>query len=306
MTAPSARDLNDLTVFTRVAETGSFTAAARDLGLPKSTVSRRVARLETALGVRLLARSTRKLSLTEAGELYFACAARILVELTETETALTEAQAIPKGRIRVAAPAEHSISSEVATRFMQAFPDVRVDMEFTGREVNVVEEGYDAAICVGKLASLSAVAAKLIESPIRIVASPDYLASHPAPTSAQDISNHACIAFGPPLPTTTWTLGRANDPVRLQITPRATFNNLAAVRTATIAGLGLALLPLLVCKNDIANGRLQVVLEEASPPDVPISLTYPAGPIRTRAARAFIDFVRSTFEDLAGPMEPPG
>ena len=298
MSAGIERDLNDVIVFTRVVEAGTFTAAAHTLGLPKSTVSRRVSRLEGALGIQLLARTTRKLSLTDAGQRYYDCAARLLNELKETESALTEAQVVPKGRVRVVAPAEHSISSQLVARFLEVYPQVRVDIEFTSRQVNILEEGFDAAISAGAVDNLSVVAFKLIDSPFRIVASASYLERAGTPNSPQQLKDHACLAFGPPLPTTTWTLRDGDRSLRLQITPRATFNNLAAVHTSALAGHGIALLPTLVCGSDIDRGHLVAILPAASPAAIPVWLTYPAGRNRSRAARAFIDFVKANFASL--------
>jgi DNA-binding transcriptional LysR family regulator len=292
------RDYNDVYVFLHVVQAGSFTAAGRSLNMPKSGVSRRVTRLETELGVRLLHRSTRKLSLTEAGRRYFEQAKTLFDGLVNAEGELTEAQSVPKGRIKIAAPAEHAISAELVVRFLRAHPQVRVDVLFTGRTVNPIEEGFDAVISIGAPSSLSVVARRLLDSAFHLVAAPMYLAEHPAPTEIADLTAHAIIAFGPPTPLVTWQLD-PDGATRIQLVPRASFTHLGAVRSAALAGLGIASLPGLSCRADLAAGRLVEVLPGQAGPSVPIWLEYPSGRTLPRATRVFIDFVRAHFASVA-------
>lgn len=301
------RDLNDVLVFLQVVASGTFTAAGRALRVPTSTVSRRVARLEEQLGVRLLQRTTRKLSLTEAGRLYYERGSAFFSELEQTENVLADAQASPRGRVRATAPLEHSISMRVITPFIERYPDVRVDLELTNRSVNIIEEGYDASICAGPIPSLSVVAHKLMDSPFRIVASPKYLARRGAPETPEALSEHDCVVFGPASSASTWTVPTDDGLLHVPVHGRLAVNHMAAVRDATVAGLGIALLPELVCCAALACGELEVVLPGIAPPPVPVWVTHPAGRFLPPAVKAFVQHVRENFADLATVSGPtPG
>jgi len=293
------RDLNDVLIFLQVVKSGSFTAAGQDLGVPTSTVSRRVSRLEEQLGVQLLQRTTRKLSMTDAGRLYFEQGTSTFAGLEEAENQLADAQASPKGRVHATAPLEHSVSMRLVTPFLERYPDVRVDLELTNRSVNIIEEGYDASIYAGPIANLSVVAHKLMDSPFRLVASPEYLATRAPPQRPTDLSDHDCVLFGAASSGATWTLPDEGGDVAVQVRGRVAINHLAGVLHATLAGLGVALLPELVCGPDIAGGRLVVLLPGVAPPPVPVWITHPAGRYLSPAVRAFVTHVRENFADLA-------
>ncbi len=299
------RDLNDVLVFLQVVTSGSFTAAGRALSLPTSTVSRRVSRLEEQLGVRLLQRTTRKLSLTAAGQLYHERGTAFFAELELAENMLADAQANPRGRVRATAPLEHGISMRIVAPFIQAHPDVRVDLELTNRSVNIIEEGYDAAICAGPIPSLSVVAHKLMDSPFLVVASADYLERRGAPQRVSELSEHDCVVFGPASASSTWTLPGDDGPVQIPVHGRIAVNHMAAVRDATIAGLGLALLPEIICGEAVAAGQLQVVLPGVAPAAVPVWITHPAGRFLPPAVKAFVAHVRENFAELATGVPPP-
>ena len=295
MSVSIERDLNDVLIFLQVVESGSFTAAGRKLGVPTSTVSRRVQRLEDELGVRLLQRTTRKLSLTEAGKMYRERTSELFAGLEEAENILADAQVNPKGRIRVTAPLEHGISMRVVTPFLERYPDVRVCLELTSRPVNIIEEGYDAALVAGELPSLSVVAHKLLDSSFRLVASPSYVERRGAPERLEDLAEHDCVVFGHPSGGATWNLAGQDITVRSRIAT----NHMAAVRDATLAGLGVALLADLICAEHIEAGTLVALLPDAAPPPVPIWITYPSGRYLAPAVRAFVDHVRETFPAVA-------
>ena len=297
------RDLNDVRIFTKVVEARSFTAAATALGLPNSTVSRRVSRLEKALGVRLLHRTTRKLSLTDAGHVYYERSVRFFSELEDAENELAQSRSTPRGRIRVIAPVEHTISVLLVTEFLGRYPEVRVDMEFSSRDLNIIHEGFDVAIHVGVITNMSVVAHKLIDSPFRIVASPSYLKERGCPTSIASLTDHDCLILGPSSSNAAWTLpdgGRCET--RIPVRGRLAANHLAAVRAAACAGLGVALLPLVTCRSDIEAGVLRVVLPGVAPPPVPVHVIYPSGGVLAPSVRAFVDFVRERFAVIAGDI----
>ena len=248
------RDLNDVLIFTKVVEAGSFTAAARGLGLPTSTVSRRVARLEAHLDTRLLQRTTRKLSLTDAGRLYYERGAQVFTGLEEAEQILAETRAAPRGRVRVTAPVEHTIVMRMVRPFLERYPGVQVDLELTNRSVNLVEEGFDVGIHAGALADSSLVASKLMDSPFQLVASPAYLELRGEPGRIQELSGHDCIVFGGTSLNAAWSFSVGRKIVKVPIRGRVAVNHLQAVRDAALAGLGIAMLPALVCGEDLRSG----------------------------------------------------
>ncbi len=295
-------NLNDLKVFIQVVDTGSFTAAAQRMRTPPSTVSRRVARLEKRLGTRLLHRTTRKLRLTDSGQRYYTRGSRILEELEDAERELAQLQASPRGRVRIAAPMDHSVTMKLISRFLLEHRDVRVELFLTNRFVDLVEDGYDVSIQPGELPdSTQLVAFKLMDSPFRLVASPGYLAKRSEPAVPEDLATHDCIVFGPSVET-VWSLSGAAGDVKVPVRGRLAVNHLLSVKDAAVSGVGIAMLPTVVCNADIRSGALRVVLPKAVPPTVPIWVTYSGGRHISPAVRAFADFAkehfRPTLEDL--------
>lgn len=288
------RDLNDVLIFLHVARERSFTAAGRALGVPTSTVSRRIQRLERDLGIQLLRRSTRTLSLTDAGEVYRHKAAELVAGLEQTENALADARATPMGRLRVTAPVEHEISLRVVSSFLQRYPEVRVELDLSYQQANIIEEGYDVAITAGSLPNDSLVAHKLNESCPRIVASPSYIERHGMPTSPDALSKHACILFGRARTTSTWILGGKAVPVHGPLV----VNHFAAVRDAALEGVGIARVAEVLCKSDIEAGRLVELFEDLPRPTVTLWVTYLPDRHLTPAVRAFVDHVRETFPSM--------
>ena len=298
------RDLNDVTVFVQVVQSGSFTRAAETLGYPTSTVSRRVARLERALGTLLLQRTTRKLSLTDAGQLYFDRSSQVLGELNQVELALAQAQTKPTGRVRVAAPLELEPCMELVTSFLDTYPEIRVDLDLMSRQVNLVEEGYDVALQSGELPQSSLSAHKLMDSPFLLVASPEYIARRGEPSDPAALREHDCIVVGHSSSGTTWSLTGAKGPLRVRVRGRFAVNHLQAANFAALAGLGIALLPTVVCGDDVRSGRLQAVLQDAVPPPVPVWVVHPGGRLLTPAVQAFVDFLKTRFRGLVDPSLP--
>src|SRR5262245_24864330 len=196
-------DLNELLVFTRVVQAGSFTAAARLLKMPKSSVSRKVSDLEERIGARLLHRTTRKLGLTDAGRIYFERAAPIVSDIEQVDQAVAELQATPRGLLRITAPLSFGLVGPIVASFLEQNSEVRVDLVCTDRVVNLVEEGFDVAIRAGHLADSALVARRLGVLRRVLVAAPAYLKRYPHVKAPNDLEKHPCIAFGSiPAPTT--------------------------------------------------------------------------------------------------------
>lgn len=294
-------DLNDVLVFSRVVDAGSFTGAARQLGLPKSTVSRRISRLEDHLGVRLLQRTTRKLSLTDAGRLYYDRSARIVAELEDAERVVSEMQEQPRGRLRVTAPMEMGERLWLTiTAFLEAYPEVELSLDLTNRYVNLVEEGFDVAIRAGTLSDSSLIARRLEESRFILVASPSYLEKRGVPAQLEDLKDHDCIAFsGRSVGHHTWHLQGPDGEVQMRIKGRLILNHLDMVKRAAIAGLGIGMVPNFYLAPEFESERLIEVLPGCGGLSSPISLVYPSTRHLAPKIRAFVDFMVEHYQALA-------
>ncbi len=294
-------DLNEIAVFATVVAQGSFTGAAKKLGLPKSTVSRRVSRLEDRLGVRLLQRTTRKLSLTEAGTGFYERIARALSSLEEAEHAVAEAQESPRGTLRLTAPVDFGqlYLGDVVTEFTDRYPGVVVDVELTGRTVDLVNEGFDLALRAGVLRDSSLVARKLGSTASGLFAAPSYLSERGRPTSAEELAAHDHVAFGAERQTHRWSLVDAQG-VELVVPVRARVmgNEYAFIREAVLAGAGIGLIPSFLCHRDVEVGRLEQLMPEVGDQHgAGIYLVYPSARHLSAKVRAFRDFLVGFFRE---------
>ena len=290
-------DLNDLMVFTRVVDAGSFTAAADVLGLPKSAVSRRVARLEGEFGVRLLQRTTRRLSLTNAGRSLYDRGRRIRYDFEAAQQSLAELQEEPRGRLRVTAPVEFPGFPQLATDFLARWPKVQIEVDLTNRHVDLIKEGFDVAVRGGDLPDSTLVAQKLGDGQRLLVASPSYLGDRGVPQNIDDLGKHDCIGFGPWSAGASWTLTGPTGPIKVPISGRLSVNHLDAVRHAALAGFGIALLPTDWINADLAAERLKQILPNASPPGTALWAVYPSRKHVAPAVRVFVDFLKERFAD---------
>src|ERR1700753_1828940 len=200
-------DLNDIVVFTKVVETKSFTGAAEQLGLPKSTVSRKLAQLEERLGVRLVQRTTRKLALTEIGEAYYERCARIVSDVQSAEQIVTDMQASPRGRVRVSAPVDLSSKylGAIIAEFMVEHPDISIELDASDRVVDLIEESFDLAVRIGPMPESTLIARKLCVIAQQMAASPSYLAKRGTPKTTEELEDHDRLLFQPTA-RITWTL----------------------------------------------------------------------------------------------------
>lgn len=282
-------DLNELLIFARVAQAGSFSAAARALGLPKSTVSRKVAVLEERLGARLLQRTTRRVSLTDAGRAYQQHCARILAAVEEGERAVSHMQEAPRGLLRVTAPVTFAYLWPILAEYLERHPAVQADLVHTDRRVDLVEEGFDVAIRAGHLADSSLIARRLGTEWRVAVASPAYLQRHGAPAQPAALADHDGIAFG--AERTHWRLERGPQRVAIPMAPRLVVNDFHGLREAALAGLGIALIPVHVASDDLRAGRLQRVLPDWRSPQTPIHAVYPSNRFLAPKVAAFLDLL---------------
>ncbi|TAN51737.1 MAG: LysR family transcriptional regulator [Rhodospirillales bacterium] len=282
--------------FLSVADNRSFSQAARQLGLSKSLISRQISGLEAELGVRLISRTTRRLSLTEAGQAYGERCQRILADLEEADRAVGNLQASPRGRLKVTAPMSFGTLhlAPALPRFLERFPEVGLDLSLSDRIVDLIEEGFDLAIRIGRLNESSLVAKRLCAMPRVICASPDYLRRHGEPKHPADLGHHCCFTHSELAQ--EWRL--KDDQGRLEgieVKGSVRANNGEALRDLALAGLGIIYLPSFFIGPDLRAKRLIPLLEAYTPQDSGLYAVYPHSRHLSPKVRAFLDFLAQSF-----------
>ncbi len=279
--------------FVQVVELGSFTRAAERLGLSNSQVSKRVAHLENRLGVRLLNRTTRRLTLTDEGERYYRSCRDTIDAFERAEGEITRHQDEVRGRLRIniTGSFQERFIVPMLADFMRANPGLTVDMDFTDTRVDLVAEGYDLSICPGELEDSSLVARRLADNFHYLVAHPDYLARHGQPSCIDDLQQHNCLVGADPV----WPLNDGRGSVDFR--PRGNWhsNNGAALLGAVRSGLGIALLPFFAVMEEIERGELVHVLATHNHHIQPVWVLYPHNRHVPARVRLFIEYL---FEHL--------
>ncbi len=301
--ASRVADLNDLDVFCRVVERSGFSRAAGDLGVPASTVSRRVARLEENLGTRLLHRTTRKLHLTDAGRVYFDQVSHALREIEAAELALQAVQGAPRGRVRLTTVNEPFVE-HMLLDFLERFPDISLEIDKSHRIADLVEEGFDLAIRAGTLPDSSLVAHRLLTSGPTLVASKAYLARRPAPSHISELSEHDCVILGTSATSATWTLRGAKGDVRVSVSGRIAVNGFQTAVDACVRGLGIGLFPRHFIEPMLAQGKLVEILKDAAPAPSGLFIVYPSRRLVAPAVRALIEFIKEEMPHYLAEFEP--
>jgi DNA-binding transcriptional LysR family regulator len=291
-------DLNEMLVFARVVQAGSFTRAAAELGMPKSTVSRKVSELEERLKSRLLQRTTRKLSLTDVGRTYYDYCARIVGEIEDAERAVSSLQETPRGLLRVTAPVNAAFLGPIVSDYLKRYPEVRLDLFCTARTVDLVEERFDLSIRAGTLADSTLIARSLGTVRWFLVATPAYLKRRGRPRSPDDLKKHDCLLFGPGLESAGLRLEKADRSVQLALSARLMVSDMEILHAVAAAGLGVALLPAFGCVEELRAGRLRRVLADWNAPSTPVHVVYPS-------ARHLSPKVKSFVDHLQKRMTPP-
>lgn len=285
--------------FARVVEAGSFSGAAAQIGVSKSTVSKEIMALEDFLGVRLLQRTTRSLALTEAGEAFYARCARMLAEAEAAEREAQQGAVSPRGRLRVTAPmtyGERRLAPMLA-QFACKWPDVDIDMVLDDRIVDLVQDGFDVGIRIAQLADSSMVARKLAPAPRYVVASPAYLERKGVPQIPEDLSRHDGLLYSYVSASDQWTF-RGEREVTVRVQGRMRANNGEVLKTAALAGLGVCVLPSFFVEDELADGRLVAILPAWTDQRASIWAVYPHARNLAPSVRAFVDFLA---EELAAP-----
>jgi len=294
-------DLNQMAVFARVVQEESFTAAARALGLPKSTVSERVARLEARLGATLLLRTTRSVRCTEAGRAYHARCLRLLAAANAADAAVMERNASVRGRIRLAVPHlfGYAFLPPALSSFLRAHPETELDVILRDGPVDLAGEGFDVGVQVGKLPG-GVVARRLGTASHVLCASPAFLRERGVPRGPRDLTRFDCILYqGLPVVPSAWPLGRGGVVTRVRVRGRLRVGSVLLAREGALAGLGIASLPGFLCAEDLREGRLVRVLEDCRTLQIPISLVFPSRRHVAGRVRALVEALVATFRSVA-------
>lgn len=293
---------DDIEAFIGVVETTSVSAAARRLGLSKSVISKRVSDLEAMLGAELLQRSSRRVAPTDAGLQFYQRACSILRQLDEAaEDVSAEHQAL-RGHLRIALPMSfgRSLIAPMLYPLLAQNPDLSMSLDFEDRRVDLLGEGYDLGVRIGRLPDSSLVARKLADSRRLIVASPGYLAEHGRPQSLDDLARHRCIAYANQPVAQQWAFepARKGEPPRsVPVHARISANNGEAICDMAVAGLGLAVLPDFIAAEPLRQGRLQVALSRPAPLGEGVYAVFPASRHRSRKLRVVVDTLVAAFAD---------
>ena len=282
-----------ITVFTKVAEHGGFTGAARRLGLSVSAVTKTVARLEDELGVQLFNRTTRKLHTTDYGQEFYERSIRILAELEDAEATLRSGSGVPRGRVRAVVPFSFGRVTLVPELpgFLRRYPEITVELDFSDRPVDLVAEGFDVAVRTGTVTDSQLVTRLLTRGPQVTFAAPSYLREQGTPDTPEQLRAHNCLVgrFGP-----EWTFkGEAGRPQTIRVRGNIVVNNGDALREAAVAGLGIAQGTWWLARKDLEAGAVVPILEDYALEGMPVCVLYPAQRHFPAKVRAFIDFLVS-------------
>lgn len=286
--------IEDLRIYIAVIHAGNFTAAAEQLMLSKQYVSRRMAALEASLGVRLLIRNTRKLSVTDAGLLFAQHAQRILDEIQEAELAVSEQQQALRGTFRINLPMSFGMShlSPLISEFLSHHPALQFQIELADRYVDVIGEGVDMAIRIGTLADSTLIARPLGELKRVICCSPGYLQRAGTPQQPEELLQHACLRYGRE-GLNGWELQVNGKAKWLAVQGPMVSNNGEVLRDAALAGLGLVLLPAFIVETDLQRGELVTVLDGCQPPPLSLNAVYPQHRQRSEVNRQLLAFLQT-------------
>lgn len=292
--------LDDMVTFIKVVDCRSFTQAAERLGLSKSVVSRRMAELENRLGARLLNRTTRRLSLTEVGAAFYQRCVRIVSDVEEAERAAGALHAAPRGRLRVNAPLSFGIQhiAPALPRFLERYPELEVEMDLNDRYVDLVDEGYDVAVRIGRLKDSSLVARRLAPNRRVVAGSPVYFGRKGRPARPEELTDHDCLVYTNIPVAEQWQFRIDGETRAVRVEARLRSNNGEVLHAAALAGFGLVMMPTFICGHDLAAGRLEAVLEDCTVSESAVHAVYPHNRHLSPKVRAFVDFLGAHFGPL--------
>jgi DNA-binding transcriptional LysR family regulator len=291
-------NLADIAVFERVVDRGSFTLAADELRLSRAVVSKYISRLEERLGARLLNRTTRRLSLTEAGAALFEASRGAIERIEEAEAAVAQLQSSPRGRLRVSAPMSFGILhlGPALAEFSRDYPAVMLDVRLDDRFVNLVEDSIDVAVRIGVLTDSSLVARKLAITRAVACASPAYLAEHGEPETPEDLASHDCLIYSYLSTSNVWRFAAPDGrEIPVAVAGKVRINNGIVLAEAALAGRGILVTPTFYVAPMLRDGRLKRILAGFRLPELGIHAVYPQRAHVPPKVRAFVDFLAQRF-----------
>ena len=293
---PQLPDFEAWAIFAKVAERGSFSQAAEELGIGKTTVSKAITRLEERLRTTLLHRTTRRLSLTESGRASLERALRILADGEAVEAEILDDAAIPRGPVRLACMGAFGVRTQapLLPEFMTAYPDVEIDLHIADDPVDIIGGGFDLAIRLGPEPDSSMRISRLVSIPILVVASPAYFETYGRPAHPSDLARMPTLEYSHILLGPEWSLKHPElGACDVRVTPRIRFNNAAAALPVVVAGMAIARMPAVYIHDELAAGRLVDALPGWRPVPLPVNVITPPGKARPARVRVFIDFLRA-------------
>lgn len=289
--------LEGMSVYAAVVDAGTFTGAARQLRISKGAVSQQIQKLEDRLGVRLLNRTTRRLSLTDEGRAFYDHCRRILDEARDAVDALDSLGTRPRGRLRVNAPMSFGIMhlGPAVADFMATYPEIEIDLELNDRQMDVVEEGFDMAIRIARLPDSSLIARRLAPCRRVVMASPEYWNRMGRPTHPDDLRNHEALIYDYLSDPDTWTFKGPAGRISVTVSGRMRANNGEVLLEAAKRGLGVDFAPTFFCCGEIREGELEVVLSDYEDDPISVYAVYPHKRHLSPRVRAFVDFLAERF-----------
>jgi DNA-binding transcriptional LysR family regulator len=294
-------DLNQLAIFIRVVDEGSFTAAGKSLQIPKSRISRMVADLESTLGVRLLQRSTRQVSLTQVGADYYNNCKHLVAEVMDVHAEISDRQDRPHGILRIAVPmvVGSGILGRFIAQFQQVYPDVRVELCHTDRQVNLIEEKFDLGLLLGELPESSLVARTVAEMDLMLCASPEYIQRHGMPSSIEELQNLDFVKIGEGMQAVSFEITHMSGEIsKVKLEPSIVTNHVVAAMNSIIQGAGVGVLPMFIASEYLLTGRIMPIMTDWSSRSQSLSVVYPSRQYLSLKVRCFIDFLVAEIEEL--------
>lgn len=289
--------LEAMNALVRVVALGSYAEAGRALGLTRSAVSKAVMELEQTLGARLLDRTTRRVSATEAGLAYYECCVDILSRVEETEMQVSRLHDEPKGVLKINAPMSFGSMylGPLIAEFMSSYPDLKIELSLNDRFIDPIEEGVDVTVRIGILADSSLIARRLAPARRVLVAAPEYLKNHGVPSAPEDLMRHRCLNYGHTTTLQRWQLTHDGETMNLAINSVLCSNNGDVLRAAALAGQGITMLPTFLVGADVKAGRLKIVLADYAPTELGLFALYAPNRYLAAKTRLLIDFLAARF-----------